>query len=122
MTAGKMIKMFAQMSLGGPALGLAFGILMVAILGRIHNQPILEANVTLCLPYILFYVAEHPAIHVSGILALVACGLYMTNRGRTRISNESEEAIHHIWSYFGFGAETLIFMLTGYVLGGTFYT
>lgn len=46
----------------------------------------------------------------------------MTNRGRTHISNESEEAIHHIWSYIGFGAETLIFLLTGYVLGGTFYT
>lgn len=60
-------------------------------------------------------------MHVSGILALVACGLYMTNTGRTKISSESEEAIHHIWSYFGFVAETLIFMLTGYVLGTTFY-
>ena len=110
------------MSLGGPALGLAFGIMMSFMLGRIHNQPILEANITLCMPYLLFYVAEHQSVHVSGILALVACGLWMTKRGRTQISNESEEAIHHIWSYFGFGAETLIFMLTGYVLGGTLFT
>lgn len=109
------------MSLGGPLLGLGFGMLMTFILGRIHNEPILEANLTLCLPYILFYVAEHPAVHVSGILALVTCGLYMTNIGHTRISTESEETIHHIWAYFGFAAETLVFLLTGFVLGGTFY-
>ena len=72
------------------------------------------------MPYILFYIAEHHYVHVSGILALVAMGLYMTNRGRTRISTESEEAIHSIWSYIGFVAETLIFLLTGIVLGGEF--
>ena len=74
------------------------------------------------MPYILFYTAEHHSVHVSGILALVAMGLYMTNRGRTRISTESEEAIHAIWSYIGFAAETLIFLLTGIVLGGEFVT
>ena len=122
MSAGKLIGMFGQMSLGGPLLGLAFGMLMSFTLSRVHNEPIIEANLTLCIPYILFYVSEHPKVHVSGILALVACGLYMTNRGRTHISTESEEAIHHVWHYFGFAAETLIFLLTGYVLGGTFYS
>ena len=90
------------------------------MLSRIHNQPVLEANLTVCMPYILFYTAEHHSIHVSGILALVAMGLYMTNRGRVGISTESEEAIHAIWSYIGFAAETLIFLLTGLVLGGEF--
>ena len=80
----------------------------------------MQANLTVCFPYICFYVAEHHSVHVSGILALVAMGLYMTNRGRTGISTESEEAIHAIWSYIGFAAETLIFMLTGIVLGGEY--
>jgi NhaP-type Na+/H+ or K+/H+ antiporter len=82
----------------------------------------MEANLTVCLPYILFYVCEHHSVHVSGILALVAMGLYMTNRGRTRISTESEETIHAIWHYIGFAAETLIFTLTGFILGGEFVT
>ena len=112
--------MFCKMSLGGPALGLAFGILMSFILSRIHNEPILESSLTVVMPYILFYIAEHHDVHVSGILALVAMGLYMTNRGRTRISTESEEAIHSIWHFIGFVAETLIFLITGFVLGGTF--
>ena len=78
------------MSLLGPLLGLAFGIVMSFILGRIHNQPIMEGNVTVCMPYILFYTAEHHSVHVSGILALVAMGLYMSNRGKTGISTESD--------------------------------
>ena len=73
-------------------------------------------------PYILFYTAEHHSVHVSGILALVAMGLYMTNIGRMGISTESEKAIEHIWHYIGFVAETLIFMLTGIVLGTEFVT
>lgn len=80
----------------------------------------MEANLTVVMPYICFYVAEHHRVHVSGILALVAMGLYMTNRGRTRISTESEETIHAIWSYISFVAETLIFLLTGIILGAEF--
>ena len=118
LSAWDITKQFVQMSVGGPLLGLVFGFIMAWMLNRIHNVPIMEANLTVCMPYILFYVAELHAVHVSGILALVAMGLYMTNRGRTRISTESEETIHAIWSYIGFVAETLIFLLTGIVLGG----
>ncbi len=121
-TAGEIATMFCRMSLGGPLLGIAFGYIMSFTLSRIHNEPILESNLTVCMPYILFYVAEHHDVHVSGILALVAMGLYMTNRGRARISTESEEAIHAIWHYIGFVAETLIFLISGIVLGGTFST
>lgn len=119
-SAIEIVGKFCKMSLLGPLLGLVFGIGMAYILSRIHNKPILEANLTVCMPYILFYIAEHHSVHVSGILALVSMGLYMTNRGRTRISTESEETIHSIWSYIGFVAETLIFLLTGVVLGGEF--
>ena len=120
MTAGEMIGQFCKMSLLGPLLGLFFGMIMAFLLSRIHNQPIMEANLTVCLPYILFYTAEHHDVHVSGILALVTMGLYMTNVGKTQISSESDEAIHSIWHYIGFMAETLIFLLTGIVLGGEF--
>lgn len=120
LTAGEVIGQFCRMSLLGPLLGLFFGFIMAFLLSRIHNQPIMEANLTVCLPYILFYVAERPDVHVSGILALVTMGLYMTNVGKTQISSESDEAIHSIWHYIGFSAETLIFLLTGVVLGGEF--
>ena len=78
----------------------------------------MEANLTVCLPYVCFYVAEHEWVHVSGILALVTMGLYMSDVGKTQISSDSEHSIHAIWGYIGFSAETLIFLLTGFVLGG----
>jgi len=120
MTAGEIIGQFCKMSLLGPLLGLAFGILLAFLLSLMHNQPIMEANLTVCMPYILFYVAEHHDVHVSGILALVAMGLYMAAEGTTMISTESLEAIHNIWHYIGFMAETIIFLIAGVVLGGEF--
>lgn len=41
----------------------------------------------------------------------------MTRSGKTRISAESEHAVHHVWGYIGFVAETLIFILTGIIIG-----
>ena len=119
-TADEVVIQFCRMSLGGPLLGLGFGILTTFVLSRIHNQPILEANLTVCMPYVLFYTAEHESVHVSGILALVVMGLYMSNVGKTQISHESNETIHAIWHYIGFTAETLIFTITGFILGSEF--
>ena len=66
------------MSIGGPILGIVFGFVITFILRRIHNNFVLEVNTTIFACYILFYVAESTPLHVSGILALVALGLYMT--------------------------------------------
>ena len=77
----------------------------------------LEVNATIFMSYILFFVAESTSVHVSGILAIVALGLYMTNTGKTRISTESEHSVHNVWSYIGFVAETVIFMIAGIIMG-----
>ena len=82
-SAEDIVKKFCQMSLGGPLFGLLFGIIMKFLLSRIYNEPIMEANLTVCLPYLCFYAAEHENVHVSGILALVAMGLYMSDAGKT---------------------------------------
>ena len=41
----------------------------------------------------------------------------MTRSGKYRISAESEHAVHHVWGYIGFVAETVIFILTGLIMG-----
>jgi NhaP-type Na+/H+ or K+/H+ antiporter len=65
--------------------------------------------------YLCFFVCEQMA-GASGILAIVVLGLYMTNRGKTRISVESEEMMHNLWSYIGYIAETAIFLLAGFIM------
>lgn len=74
----------------------------------------------------MFWCAEFTFLHTSGILALVTLGLFMTYKGKTQISTESQHALHHVWGYVGFIAETLIFILSGVIIGdkivlGTFY-
>mmetsp|Transcript_5431 Transcript_5431/g.9149 ORF Transcript_5431/g.9149 Transcript_5431/m.9149 type:complete len:461 (+) Transcript_5431:541-1923(+) len=116
-TAMDIVIKFVRLSFGGPLLGILVGVIVSAILKRIHNNFVLEVNTTIFASYLLFFVAESTSVHVSGILAIVALGLYMTNTGKTRISAESEHSVHHVWGYIGFVAETVIFILTGVIMG-----
>jgi NhaP-type Na+/H+ or K+/H+ antiporter len=117
LTFGAMLVKFIRLSLGGPLLGVIFGILVELILHRIHNNYVLEVNLTIVAAYLCWYVAENTDLHVSGILAIVFLGIWMSHFGKTGISVHSEHALHHVWGYVGFAAETLIFMLAGIVIG-----
>jgi len=108
---------FVRLSFGGAILGIIGGIIASQLLRRIHNNFVLEVNTTIFTAYLVFFIAEVTPIHVSGILALVALGLYMTKSGKTRISAQSEHAVHHVWGYVGFIAETIIFILSGLIMG-----
>eukprot|EP00352_Strombidinopsis_acuminata_P001357 CAMPEP_0176347600 /NCGR_PEP_ID=MMETSP0126-20121128/7188_1 /TAXON_ID=141414 ORGANISM="Strombidinopsis acuminatum, Strain SPMC142" /NCGR_SAMPLE_ID=MMETSP0126 /ASSEMBLY_ACC=CAM_ASM_000229 /LENGTH=254 /DNA_ID=CAMNT_0017695875 /DNA_START=564 /DNA_END=1328 /DNA_ORIENTATION=- len=117
MSGGDMVLMFIRLSVGGPVLGLIFAVFTSYMLKRLYNEAVLEVNTTIFSAYLLFYVCELTPVHVSGILALVALGLYMTYGGKTNISAGSEESIHHVWQYIGFIAETIIFFLAGLIIG-----
>jgi len=117
LTAGEIIGMFVRLSAGGIVLGLLGGVVLAFILSRIHNDAVREMNATIFISYLLFYVAESTKLHVSGILAIVALGLYMTTSGKTKISSESMHTVHGIWGYVGFVAETVIFIVSGIIMG-----
>ena len=108
---------FFRLSFGGILLGIIGGMLVEYVLKRIHNDFVLEVNTTIFSSYLIFFVAESTKLKVSGILAVVALGLYMTKSGKTRISAESEHSVHHVWGYIGFVAETIIFILAGLIVG-----
>jgi NhaP-type Na+/H+ or K+/H+ antiporter len=116
-TIGYILGAFARLSFGGILLGVISGILMTWWLKRMLNEPVLEVNLTIMFSYLVFWIAEFSGLHVSGILAIVGLGFYMTSKGKIRISHTSEESIHHVWSYLGFLAETLIFFLSGIIIG-----
>ena len=81
-------------------LGFIFGMVASLWLKRIINDDILIINITVIMCYLLFYTAEFGMwIEVSGILALVTLGLFMSAMGRTNIFHESQHALHYVWSY-----------------------
>jgi len=59
---------------GGAVLGLAIGWLVVQVRRRM-DQPLLEITISLTTPYLTYSLAE--TIHLSGVLATVAAGVYV---------------------------------------------
>ena len=43
--------------------------------------------------------------------------LFMARQGKTRISAESEHAVHAVWQTIGFSTEKVIFFLSGVMIG-----
>lgn len=74
---------------------------------------------TVWLAYFTFYICESTflKIHVSGILALVILGLYLSFKLRGRIVGHLEEKMHTIWRFIAYVLETILFLLTGGYLG-----
>lgn len=54
-----MILKFLRLAIGGPIVGWIFGWILTTWLARIQKQPVLEANLTVVMAYLCFFVCEH---------------------------------------------------------------
>lgn len=108
---------FCRLSIGGFVFGLIFALAMTFWLKRIVNDEHQETNITILTTYLLFYTVEATPIHVSGAMAVVTFGLYMSAFGKTVISPIVEESVHGFWSLMGKNIEALIFIIGGMLLG-----
>ena len=118
-TPGEVAQVFLELSLGGAVLGIGVGIISAYWIRKIFNDEVLVVNITFLSCYLLYFAAENVdfGIRVSGIIALVALGLFMAAFGKTRISSESDHAVHTFWNYAVYCAETIIFLLAGVIIG-----
>eukprot|EP00056_Hartaetosiga_gracilis_P008131 m.116515 g.116515 ORF g.116515 m.116515 type:complete len:1339 (-) comp12854_c0_seq1:67-4083(-) len=115
LTGEEGVKTALQLSLGGPALGLLWGVVTIFWIGRIIDDDLSEVTVTLLSAYLLFFVAED-VCHVSAVLALVVLGVCFAAYGKTRISPHSEHSTHTFWRILTYHGNTLIFVFVGLVL------
>ena len=114
---GHVIGLFFRMSFGGLLLGLGFAIIMSQWIIRVHHDVVTHVALTFIFVYLLFWTAEGSGIKVSGILALVAFGLFMSAWGKSYIDTFSEAAVHHWWMMVAWMAETILFVLSGVIIG-----
>ena len=68
-----MSRLFCQLSLGGPATGLLFGVAMTAWLRFMYNNPMAEITLTVLTAYATYLVGDR-LFGVSGVLAVVVLG------------------------------------------------
>lgn len=99
----------------GLAVGLAVAWLVVYWLGKVFNDPLIEITITIAAAYMVFIVAEG-VFHVSGVVALVTLGVVLASYGRTKVSPEVAEFLHHFWEMMAFFANTIIFLLVGILM------
>ena len=119
---GDFIVTFIRLSLGGPLLGLAIGMISLPILKRVTHYHKILVVMTFFVAYLTFFLSESTffGIRVSGILALVILGLYLKAKLRARLDSHAEENVEIVWHFSAFILETLLFLLTGLYLGEFF--
>ncbi len=106
---------FVLLAAGGLAMGLAIGWLAGRIrdlLIRTNNaDPLIELTLSLLTPYAAYLAAE--PLGVSGILAVVAAGLYSGWRDPVRMDAETRQTGWIVWSTVLFWLNGLAFVLLG---------
>lgn len=95
---------------GGVAIGLAVGFLVDYVERRIDDGPI-EITLSILIPYAVYLAAN--AVHASGVLAVVACGLLLSRRSAYFFSAAVRLRVWSVWQSLTFVLNGLVFILIG---------
>jgi CPA1 family monovalent cation:H+ antiporter len=109
---------FVLVSVGGIAIGLAGAWLVIRLHRWLDRTGLgntkLNIAITLLTPYALYLPAEH--LHVSGVLATVAAGLWVGTRCEQVFSEALYNEAVAVWGMMEFLLNGLIFILIGFQL------
>jgi CPA1 family monovalent cation:H+ antiporter len=101
---------FAAIVVGEVAWGVAMGWLSLRLRKWSHD-PRVEITLSLMTPYVTFWAPEH--LGGSGVLATVACGLYVSWNGPLLISSATRLQGIFFWDLTVYLIEGFVFLLTG---------
>lgn len=95
--------------------GVVVGLIIAFIFYWMHRLLPTDSNMdivlTLVAPYAMYIGAE--SIHVSGVLAVVTGGLFLSARSHIIFDNQTRIQGYGVWSALGFIMNGLVFMLIG---------
>jgi CPA1 family monovalent cation:H+ antiporter len=115
---GEAAVQFVLVGTGGVLIGIVGGWLAIRIHLWLDRHHLAEAKLTITLtlltPYAVYLTAEH--LHLSGVLAAVAAGLWVGNRCEQVFSDELYEEARAVWEWIEFLLNGLIFLLVGFAL------
>lgn len=109
-TFGHAAGMFAVSFLGGVAIGLAVGWLF-SVWGRRIQAPIYANVLGVLTPFIAYMLAE--SIEASGVLAVVVCGLYVSQVSPRFLSAGTRQLASPFWGMTTFLLNGALFVLVG---------
>jgi NhaP-type Na+/H+ or K+/H+ antiporter len=113
---GEAFVSFLYISGVGGIFGAVVGCIAVRWISAVFNDELVEITICISMAYIAYYVAEE-IFHISGVLAVVTYGLYISEYGRRFISPSVEHFLHEFLDMTAFLMNTIIFVLAGTVIG-----
>jgi CPA1 family monovalent cation:H+ antiporter len=96
---------------GGVAIGLATGWVIGQVRRRVHGAPIVENTISLLTPFFAYLPAEW--LGLSGVLSVVAVGLYFSRHGPRIVPAATRIQAESMWVMVQFILESLVFILVG---------
>jgi CPA1 family monovalent cation:H+ antiporter len=98
------------LTFAGIGLGLLIG-LAVDKLERFIEDASIEMTISILIPYAVYLAAD--ALHASGVLAVVACGLFLSRRSTYFFSPGSRLQVYAVWESITFLLNGIVFVLIG---------
>jgi Na+/H+ antiporter len=118
-TVGFGVLRLAYLIAAGVAIGIVVGLVVKWIELHIDDGPI-EIVISILIPYSVYLAAE--VVHASGVMAVVACGLYLSRQSSELFSATVRLQTWAVWDALTFAINGLVFVLIGlqlpYVLSG----
>jgi Na+/H+ antiporter len=118
-TVGAGLVRLLWLILGGAAIGLAIGVVAAWFERWVDDGPI-EIVLSLVVPYSAYLAGEWAK--ASGVLAVVACGLYMSRKSALFFSAETRIQVNATWDALAFVLNGIVFVMIGlqlpYVMAG----
>jgi len=104
---------FAWAVIGAVLIGGVLGVASVALRRRI-TDPVLDAALSLAIPFIAYLAGD--AAHASGVVAVVAAGIIVGNRGAYRIRASFRLTEAGTWRIVTLLVENAVFLFMGFQL------
>jgi CPA1 family monovalent cation:H+ antiporter len=109
--AGTMMLQFVLVVAGGVGIGLAFGLGFKAIHRFVAGNAASETCLSVLVGYIAYLTGEY--FHTSGVLAVVAAGLFISYRSFSIFSYQARLQMKDFWEIFIFLLNGFVFTLIG---------
>jgi CPA1 family monovalent cation:H+ antiporter len=102
---------FFFVAAGGIALGLLIGLIFKWIHKLTPDNPTTDTTLTFLAPFVAYLTAE--SIHISGVLSVVTCGLYLGRKSSEVFSQQTRLQAYGAWNTVIFILNGLIFIFIG---------
>ena len=107
---------FFLVIIGGVGIGLAIAVIFYVLHRWLPTTANMDILLTIITPYFMYIIAEN--LHVSGVLAVVSGGLFLSQKRNEILSYRSRFQGAGAWSILSFSLNGLVFMLIGLALPG----